>query len=299
MLECKDRGLNLQTSTNDGGAGLMSGIPKVFDGIAIQADTFHAVFGMGKEVAKMEKKATAQIRQEYDLEKGANSKHPKQKTIDALQEAKPKTQAVLAAFDTICILYVWLKELLGFAGYRLEDATKLIEWVLGEMETCATDYPGLLKECAKIRKNIPSLLSFVDRLYAGMEECAAELGIPPEAFQIMYQQRAYGIESQQYQNLEYQLVLMLMYKYNLARSAFRQLLKKTHKASSLVENLNGRIRVYIELKRVIPKHFFVLLKVYFNLRRYRRSRCDERVGKSPLELMTGEAQPDFLEALGF
>lgn len=92
---------------------------------------------------------------------------------------------------------------------------------------------------------------------------------------------------------------MLMYKYDLAREEFQKLLKKTHKASSLVENLNGRIRVYIEMKQIIPTHLFVLLKVYFNTRKYRRNRCQERVGKSPLELLKGEPQPDFLEALGF
>ena len=167
------------------------------------------------------------------------------------------------------------------------------------MEKVAANHPKLLKECGKVRKNIPLLLSFLNRLDRRMEDYAVDLDIPSDAFRIMYRQRSCGLESQQYQDLEYQLVLMLMQKYDPARGAFQKLLKETHKASSLVENLNGRIRVYIEMKRVIPTHFFILMKVYFNTRKYRRSRCPERVGKSPLELLMGRPQPDFLEALGF
>lgn len=299
MSDRKDHGLNLETSTNDGGAGLMSGIPKVFDDIEMQADTFHAVYEMGKIVSQIERKALSQINREYDLEKGAARKNPRQKTIDELKEAIPQTKAILTICDTILILYTWLKELLGFSGYDMRDSTKLIEFILLEMENVAVGYPKLLKECAKVRKNIPLLLSFIRRLDIQMEKYATDLNIPPEAFRIMYRQRSCGTDSQQYQNLEYQLVLMLMHKYNPARDMFQKLLNETHKASSLVENLNGRIRVYIEMKRVIPTHFFVLMKVYFNTRKYRRSRCPERVGKSPLELLTGKPQPDFLVALGF
>lgn len=107
------------------------------------------------------------------------------------------------------------------------------------------------------------------------------------------------MESQQYQDMEYQLVTMLMKKYDGVRCEFQKLLKKTKKASSLVENLNGRIRDYMNIKRIVPTRFFVLLKVYFNTKRYKRSRCVERIGKSPLELLTGKPQPEFLEALGY
>lgn len=299
MLDCKDRGLNLETSTNDGGTGLMSGIPKVFDNIEIQADTFHVMYEMGKVVSRIERNAIAQVNREYALEKGASRKKAKQKTVDEYEESISQTKSILNACDIINILYVWLKELLGFSGYNIKDTADLIEWVLSEMENVAAGHPGLLKECAKVRKNIPLLLSFITRLDKRIEIYAKDMGIPPDAFRIMYQQMSCSTESQQYQDLEYQLVLMLMHKYNTARVLFQKLLKETHKASSLVENLNGRIRTYIQMKRVIPTHFFVLIKVYFNLRKYRRSRCCERVGKSPLELLTGEPHPEFLEALGF
>lgn len=85
----------------------------------------------------------------------------------------------------------------------------------------------------------------------------------------------------------------------MARREFNLILGRTKRASSLVENLNSRIRVYMNLKRIVPEKYFTLLKVYLNTRKYHRSRIPERVGKSPLELLTGKKYPEFLEVLGY
>jgi len=42
-----------------------------------------------------------------------------------------------------------------------------------------------------------------------------------------------------------------------------------------------------------------LLRFFLNHHRFMRSDRDERVGKSPAELLSGEAQPHWLELLGF
>ena len=63
--------------------------------------------------------------------------------------------------------------------------------------------------------------------------------------------------------------------------------------------LNSRIRVYMNLKCMVPEKYFILLKVYFNTRKYHRSRVTERKGKSPLEIMTRKEYPEFLEILAY
>ena len=55
----------------------------------------------------------------------------------------------------------------------------------------------------------------------------------------------------------------------------------------------------MNLKRIVPEKYFILLKVYFNTKKYHRSRILEQIGKSPLELMTGKEYPEFLEVLGY
>ena len=295
----KEHGLDLKVSINDSGAGLMAGIPQVFPDVEVQADTFHAVYDLGKEVAKLERQTYKLIKNEYALAENLSGKRPQAKNKVVMEEIQPKVAGMIKLYDTIYILYIWLKELLSFSGYSMEDTIQLAEWILQEMDALAVDNPRIRVEVGKVRKMLPSLLSFIGRLEQGMEMVAQETGIPIEAFRLMYCQMSYKSGSLPDIEIQCKLALMLKERYIEATDAFEKLLNRTKKASSLVENLNGRIRVFVEVKRVIPTRFFILLKVYFNTRRYKRSRCKERIGKSPLELLTGSPQPEFLEALGY
>jgi hypothetical protein len=51
--------------------------------------------------------------------------------------------------------------------------------------------------------------------------------------------------------------------------------------SSLVENLNSRLRTYFTLHRHLGNAYLDLLRFFLNHRRFMRSRCAERNGKSP------------------
>ena len=299
-LECaKEQGLALEVSINDGGSGLMSGIPQAFPNIEIQSDTFHTLYTMGKEVSKLERKANKLINNEAALTENLNGKRPRIKNKEKLEKIQPLTEEAIRIYDLMYILLNWFKEMLSFSGYNMAEALELSEWILSEMNNLAVDNPSLQKEVHKARKVLPSLLLFIGRLERGMEVLANEMGVPDEAFHLMYKQFTHSAGSPQDREIQYKLARTLSEQYDKVQSAFVQLLNRTKKASSLVENLNGRIRVFIEVKRIIPSDFFVLLKVYFNTRRYPRSRYKERIGKSPLELLTGTPKPDFLEILGY
>ena len=70
------------------------------------------------------------------------------------------------------------------------------------------------------------------------------------------------------------------------------------RASSVVENLNSRLRTYFFLRRHLGADYLDLLRFYLNHRRFPRSEHPERVGRSPAELLSGETQPSWLEQLG-
>ncbi|MCP4119352.1 MAG: hypothetical protein GY737_28940, partial [Desulfobacteraceae bacterium] len=79
----------------------------------------------------------------------------------------------------------------------------------------------------------------------------------------------------------------------------QEILADTPRASSLVENLNSRLRNYFFLRRHIGNDYLELLRFFLNHRRFMRSENPKRVGLSPFEIMTGKAQPHWLESLGF
>ena len=81
--------------------------------------------------------------------------------------------------------------------------------------------------------------------------------------------------------------------------AVGDVLNQTPRASSLVENLNSRLRNYFFLQKALSESYLSLLQFFLNHRRFMRSEVAERVGKSPQELMTGQPHPHWLELLGF
>lgn len=299
MEDRKEHGLGLEVNISDAGTGLNAGIPKAFPDICVQPDIFHELRPLGAEVGRLERRAEKLIADEAGLEKRAEGKRPHKKTLEQLGRIHEKVEQAVCEYDLLRILFCWLVELAGFSGYSFQDAAALTEWVLSEMDASFPGRTKLLAQTKKLREKIPQLLSFLMRMDEGFAAAALEKGIPPEAFRMMYRQKAFQASSREYIHIEYRLGGLLGDNYMAAREEFTRILDSTKRASSLVENLNSRIRVYMNLKRMVPRKFFTLLKVYFNTRKYHRSRVAKRVGKSPLELLIGKEYPEFLEVLGY
>ena len=297
----KDNGLNPEVSISDGAKGLIAGVEKAFPGVEIQADTFHALYDLGKEILKCERKANKLISAESELNRKLNGAKPRnpENLKKALEDTTPKMNEAINTYDLLSILYSYLKMLLGFSGYGFIDSYFLVNWALNEMRVLAMGNQGLLDEIEKIQKLVPSLLSFVKRLEKILDAIAVNSGVPPDICHLMYHQLSYLRNNHQSIKEQCHIVNQLQDKYQEVQNEIHQALSSIKKASSIVENLNGRIRTYVEVKRIIPDSFFILLKVYLNTRRYTRSRCKERVGKSPLELLTQTQQPEFFEIIGF
>ncbi len=85
-------------------------------------------------------------------------------------------------------------------------------------------------------------------------------------------------------------------RYAVLRAAVAELLGQVVRASSVIENLNSRLRSYFFLRRHLGADYLALLQFFLNHRRFRRSEHAERVGKSPAELLTGESHPHWLAA---
>ena len=81
--------------------------------------------------------------------------------------------------------------------------------------------------------------------------------------------------------------------------AVNEVMARTPRSSSLVENLNSRLRNYFTLRRHLGGSYLDLLRCFLNHRCFMRSQRPEREGKSPREVMTGESHPHWLTLLGF
>jgi len=81
-------------------------------------------------------------------------------------------------------------------------------------------------------------------------------------------------------------------------AAVARAMENTPRSSSLVENLNSRLRPYFTLRRHLGEPYLDLLRFFFNHRRFMLSRRAERKDRSPCELMTGQEHPHWLTLLG-
>ena len=87
-------------------------------------------------------------------------------------------------------------------------------------------------------------------------------------------------------------------KFHTLFDAVSRAMADTPRSSSLVENLNSRLRPYFTLRRHLGGAYLDLLRFFLNHRRFTRSRRAERQGKSPRKLMTGQGHPHWLTLLG-
>ncbi len=88
-------------------------------------------------------------------------------------------------------------------------------------------------------------------------------------------------------------------RYGLLREAVQALLGQLVRASSVIENLNSRLRSYFFLRRHLGREHLTLLQFFLNHRRFVRSEHSERAGKSPAELLSGQRHRHWLALLGY
>jgi hypothetical protein len=76
-------------------------------------------------------------------------------------------------------------------------------------------------------------------------------------------------------------------------------LASTERTSSMIENLNGRVRKHLYYRQESGRGFLDLLRFYLNNTPFNRSTRADRHKKSPAEILSGKTHPHWLEMLGY
>jgi len=146
---------------------------------------------------------------------------------------------------------------------------------------------------------VTSCWGFVSELEKQFVDIAQQLDVPIHLVHAVCELQALNQEESPHWVQKANLQKKLGHKFFPIYQAVQEILANTPRASSLVENLNSRLRNYFFLRRHIGNRYLELLQFFLNHRRFMRSERPERVGLSPLEIMTGRKQPHWLEYLGF
>jgi hypothetical protein len=305
LLELQDRGFDPDHVVADAGNALRAGLKEVMPDTRCFSDVFHALMGMSEVVTKVENRAYATMTTCADLQrKMARAKQhgrPVQAWARQLTDASKKQAQAIALADDVALLKRWLQcDVLALAGPPHANRLALYDFIVAELSARAPQATTLLGPLVTYLKNQrDNLLAFAAQLDRDFAALAAEFAVPVDLVRELFAVQTLKLDNPKRWRRDASLHRTLGARYYPLSQALEEVRRHTVRASSLVENLNSRLRSYFFLRRHLGKDYLSLLQFFLNHRRYLRSEHPERVGKSPAELLNGHSHPHWLELLGY
>ena len=114
-----------------------------------------------------------------------------------------------------------------------------------------------------------------------MDALAIENNLDPHVLRMMYLLDGYSKDSDAYKYMSRRIDRALGSRRADVQKLLDALVDSIVRCSSIVENVNSRLRPAFNDMRGMNDDMLELIHTYFNTKDYRRSEVPERVGKSP------------------
>lgn len=306
LLDLTQRhGLKPQRTIADGGTGLRAGQEDAWGkDVPCNGDVFHAERDVGTLAYYLENRAVGCTAAREKIErkmhrhkkKGQGRKLSKRLAVARKQEAQTTELA-----EDVRAMADWMKnDILSLAGPDLATRRELFDFIVAELEKRESHCAHRIRPVRRmLQGHRDNLLAFAGVLDERFEQVARSQKIPVKFVHDVCQLDGVSRNLPAYWQQENALRKKLRGTFHTVQSAVREIMAETPRASSMVENLNSRLRNYFFLRRHIGNGYLDLLRFFLNHRCYVRSDRPERVGKSPAELLRGRKHPHWLEMLGF
>jgi hypothetical protein len=306
LMELADRGFAPEAIVADFGAGLRAGQQEALPGVPCRGDVFHALYNMGPLARYLENRAYEAIDARTKLErKQATAQRRRgrkdQGLANRLSHARKAEAKAIALSDEVALLTHWLQyDILSVAGPGYAIRRDLLDFVVAELCARESACPNRIRPVRTMLENQgDNLLAFAVQLDRDLTSLAQDWQISvATAREVLQVQYLPTWDSKQWPRVA-ALRETLRERYHGVCAAVQELSNRVVRASSMVENLNSRLRNYFFLRRQLGNDYLTLLQFFLNHRRYLRSDVPSRVGKSPAELLTGERHAHWLELLGY
>jgi hypothetical protein len=310
LLDLVDQGFNPEATVADAGSSLRAGQAEALPNVSCQGDVFHIIRDLEALVGFLENRAHGALETTAQRERRRErlrrpTKRPRKKTAHgaarALREARAISDQLVALADDVALLVDWLRrDILTVAGPCYAARCELYDFVVAEMKARAPQCLYRLEPmCRALENQRDDLLAFVRRLDENLEQLGQELQVPAEIARRLLVTSSRDERDPRRWAEEAAVRQQLRDRFHAVQLAVAALAEETVRASSLVENLNSRLRTYFFLRRHLGSDYLALLQFYLNHRRLERSDRPHRVGKTPAELLTGQPHPHWLEMLGY
>jgi hypothetical protein len=308
LLDLAQRGLAPQAAIADLAKGLRGGLAQAMPGVPCGGDVFHVLMDLNIAVRTLENRAYRAIEHrdnaEHKRHKKTKKKHSRNENCSLARHlfvAQTAEREALDLASDVRLLVEWLRcDVLAIAGPDVDGRRVLYDFIVAELRPRLEHAGATLKPILSLlEKHRDDLLTFAEQLDRRLDDLARQLQVAPALLRDLLAQLADNPNRPEYWQREAQLHQRAGGRLHQLRRAVEQLRRRTVRASSVVENLNSRLRSYFFLRRHLGPDYLELLQFYLNHRRFPRSQRAERQGKSPRELLTGAQHPHWLEMLGY
>ena len=304
LLELQDKGLSLDHTIADGGKGLRAGQAQACPECPCWGDHFHLLQELSRLSTYVENRAFStmatceKLEQQMRRAKQHAQGHTLSKKVALARQAQ---QQALQLADEITTLGQWLQQdILAVIGPDLPTRQALYDWVVEALRAREPQLPHRIGPVRRLLENgRDDFLAFAQRLDHHLGQLATQFQVEPHLVRALFEVQTLPLEHPARWQQEGQLRGKLGKIFVPLKEAITHLIDTTVRASSVVENLNSRLRNYFFLRKHLGPEYLDLLRFFLNHRRFLRSEHPERVGQSPAEILTGKAHPHWLELLGF
>ena len=306
LLELQDRGFRPDCTIADFASGLRAGQALALPDVPCRGDVFHALQTATPLVGYLDNRAYEAIADRSRLESRQARSEYRQGRKDAslagqLRYAREAEAKAIALADEVGVLIAWLRhDVLAVRGPDHASRCALYDWIVTQLQQREPDCPHRIRPVRVLLANQrDALLAFAKQLDGDLEALAEDLDVPSTMVGEIRQVLSLASHRPERWQRERDLWGRWGSSYGVVRAAVEELLGQVVRASSVIENLNSRLRNYFFLRRHLGADYLTLLQFFLNHRRFVRSEHTERVGKSPKELLTGQSHGHWLSLLGY
>ncbi len=288
----------------DGSTSLQAGHKLALENATIIYDTFHITSDfkeMKRFINNQLKSAKTNLNTIIDRLEKAKHEQKIQKLKRQKAVAQRNYNKVLELYQTIATLDSWFQhDILKVAGYDYQTRYDLLQFIATELESVEKQMAHRIQPIRKTLQNkADKILGFVKNLETELVAYADLLGCDVYwLWKVCYAQR-YDKNGNSYYQYILPIIKRLKHKFYEIENTVIAIMNEIEKASSVVENLNGRIRKFLMNHIHVSQDVLDLLRLIINHREFERSRCEHRQGKSPAQVLHEHDHPHWLEMLGY
>jgi hypothetical protein len=303
LLDATERGLKPNHTIADAGQGLRAGQKAAWGDTPCHGDVFHVQHqyeGLANTLSHVAQGAASRRKKlEIMIDRAGQAGPDEGLAIELELARQTEVQAVRLARD-VRMLTQWLShDVLALAGPVLATRKTLFDFIVAELaQREAQDVRRIRPVRVALQNQRDDLLAFAGVLDGKLTAIARGHELSDSVVREACVLHRLPTTSAAYWQGWNQLRTALGAKFHILFDAVAFVMAQTPRSSSLVENLNSRLRNYFTLRRHLGGSYLDLLRFFLNHRRFMRSQRAERTGRSPRELLTGEGHPHWLKLLG-